>query len=71
MARTPSRLGVIASFDDHVGLGEVVGDDGTVHPFHCTAIGDGSRTIDDGTPVSFRLAPGRSGRWEAFELLRR
>ncbi len=69
MALIPSRSGVVSQFDDHAGLGEVTDDDGAVHPFHCTAIADGSRTIDAGTRVCYRVTPGRGGRWEALELV--
>jgi cold shock CspA family protein len=41
---------------------------GDLYPFHCTAVADGSRTIATGTVVSFRVVPGRLGRWEATEL---
>jgi cold shock CspA family protein len=61
----------VSSFDDARGLGEVTGDDGTVYPFHCTAIADGSRTIEVGTVVIFDVVAGRMGRWEAGALERR
>jgi hypothetical protein len=35
------------------------------YPFHCTAIADGSRTIEVGTFVTFDVVAGRLGRWEA------
>lgn len=57
--------GTVASFDEHRGLGEVAGDDGRTYPFHCTAIADGSRTIDQGTAVRFDVVAGPRGRWEA------
>ncbi|HEY6531084.1 MAG TPA: hypothetical protein VIY72_02185 [Acidimicrobiales bacterium] len=63
-----SRRGTIVAFDDPRGLGEVRADDGVDYPFHCTAVADGSRSIAVGTPVSFRVAAGRLGRWEAAEL---
>jgi hypothetical protein len=43
-------------------------EDGSQHWFHCTAIADGTRTIDVGAPVIFRLAAGHLGRWEATDL---
>jgi cold shock CspA family protein len=61
---SPGR-GIVESFDDPRGLGVVRSDEGVDYPFHCTAVADGTRTIAVGTPVSFRVAPGRSGRWEA------
>ena len=60
-----TRTGSVTAFDHHRGLGEVTADDGTAHPFHCTAIADGTRTIEEGTPVHFDVVAGRLGRWEA------
>jgi cold shock CspA family protein len=57
--------GVVTVFDDPRGLGEITADDGTVYPFHCTAIVDGSRTIEVGARVHFGVVAGRLGRWEA------
>jgi cold shock CspA family protein len=62
---------VVRSFDDGRGLGELVADDGTTYSFHCTAIADGSRSIDEGEVVSFEVVPGRRGRWEASRIERR
>jgi cold shock CspA family protein len=62
--------GVVATFDDPRGLGTVRGDDGVEYPFHCTAIADGSRTIDIGTEVTWSVAAGRLGRWEAVGITR-
>ena len=62
--------GVVAAFDDHAGVGTVTADDGVDYFFHCTQIADGSRTIATGTEVSFEVAPGRLGRWEAVHLAR-
>lgn len=58
-------VGTVTAFDEAVGLGTVTGDDGTAHPFHCTAIADGSRTITVGTAVRFEVVAGRQGQWEA------
>jgi CspA family cold shock protein len=70
--------GRVETFDEAVGLGEVsassasglAGPDVPVgrYRFHCTQIADGSRTIAVGTWVSFRLRPGRDGRWEAADI---
>jgi cold shock CspA family protein len=65
MASTRLRTGTVTAFDDPRGLGEVTADDGTVLAFHCTAIADGSRTIEVGTAVRFQVRPGLRGRWEA------
>ncbi|HET6664693.1 MAG TPA: cold shock domain-containing protein [Acidimicrobiales bacterium] len=68
MASTRLRTGTVTAFDDPRGLGEVTADDGTVLPFHCTAIADGSRTIAVGTAVRFDVRAGLPGRWEATAL---
>lgn len=60
--------GTVAAFDPERGWGEVRGDDGTVRPFHCTAVADGSRSIEVGTAVRFDVAAGRMGRWEASSI---
>jgi cold shock CspA family protein len=57
--------GVVAEFDEPRGLGVIRGDDGADVPFHCTAIADGSRTVETGRRVSFEVVPGLLGRWEA------
>lgn len=57
--------GVVEQFDAEVGLGVIVdGDDGR-WPFHCTAIDDGTRTIEVGVMVRFERTWGGPGRWEA------
>ena len=74
--RRASRLdGVVAEFDDHAGFGEIEaggepGSGGTTQRywFHCTAIADGSRHVEPGHPVTFRVVPGHQGRWEATEV---
>ena len=60
--------GVVVEFDDPRGIGTVAADDGSTHPFHCTAIADGSRTIQVGTRVTWRIEAGRLGRWEAVAI---
>jgi CspA family cold shock protein len=60
--------GVVTEFDDPAGYGTVTADDGAEHFFHCTAIADGSRTIEVGATVEFEVVPGRQGRWEAADL---
>ena len=57
--------GVVVAFDELRGLGVIRGDDGADVPFHCTAIADGSRTVETGRRVSFEVVPGLLGRWEA------
>jgi cold shock CspA family protein len=63
-----NQRGRVTSFDEHVGLGAVTGADGTVFPFHCTQIADGSRAIEVGREVTFRLFAAHRGRWEAAEV---
>jgi cold shock CspA family protein len=63
------HLGRVASFDQARGLGTVVDDDGSPYDFHATAIADGSRRIDVGTPVAFDVVPGHRGRDEARGIL--
>lgn len=63
-----SMQGRVAEFDDPRGLGTVTADEGATYPFHCTAIVDGSRTIEPGTAVAFDVVAGRMGRWEATNL---
>lgn len=56
------RPGVVASFDDHEGAGTVRDAlDGTVWWFHCTRIADGSRHVDVGATVTFRVLTGPTG----------
>jgi cold shock CspA family protein len=60
--------GTVSAFDEHRGLGEITGNDGTMYPFHCIAIADGTRTIAVGADVEFDVVPGRLGRWEAAKI---
>jgi cold shock CspA family protein len=64
------RTGTVTDFDERVGLGTVTDGRGGLFPFHCTAIADGTRTIEVGTVVAFRVVAGRTGRWEAGSLVR-
>jgi cold shock CspA family protein len=59
--------GIVESFDEAVGLGEVLADDGRRFPFHCIAIADGTRAIDVGALVRFDLLAGL-GRYEATAI---
>ena len=56
------------AFDEHRGTGTVRADGGAEYPFHCTAIADGSRTIDAGTAVVFAVVAGHHGKWEAADV---
>jgi cold shock CspA family protein len=61
--------GRVQAFDPRAGVGEIEAD-GEVLPFHCTALVDGTRTIDPGTAVEFERAPSHLGRWEATTVSR-
>ena len=63
--------GTVTAFDEHRGLGEITADDGTVYPFHCTVIADGTRTIAVATAVEFDIIAGHLGRWEAAAINQR
>jgi cold shock CspA family protein len=60
--------GHVDEYDPRRGLGSVERDDGHRFGFHCTAIADGSRDIPVGATVTFRVAPGHLGRWEAATI---
>lgn len=61
--------GRVAMFDAARGFGDVLrADNQHTYFFHCTQIADGSRAIGVGTEVTFRLAAGRMGRWEAMAV---
>ena len=60
--------GQVATFDDHVGRGEIEAGGGMRFPFHCTAIADGTRTVAPDTVVRFRLVPGPLGALEAIGI---
>ena len=62
------QTGEVSSFDDDRGLGTITGADGTEITFHCTAIADGTRTIQVGSAVSYLTRPRHLGRWEAADL---
>jgi hypothetical protein len=57
----------VVAFDAARGRGEIECD-GARHPFHATRITDGGRVIAVGTRVTFELAPGPLGRWEAVDI---
>jgi cold shock CspA family protein len=61
--------GTVTGFDDQRGTGEITADSGSVLPFHCTAIADGSRTVTVGSSVRFNRAAGHGGRWEARHIV--
>jgi cold shock protein len=59
--------GTVTAFDERRGLGTIDAD-GREYPFHCTAILDGTRTIDVGADVTFEVRPAGMGRWEAAAI---
>lgn len=63
-----TRLGLIEQFDERRGIGVVTGDDGERHGFHCTAVADGSRSIEVGTRVVYEMRTGPLGRDEASAI---
>lgn len=58
---------MVVAFDEARGLGTIEAG-GVPFPFHCTAVADGTRTIDVGTAVVFEVRPGGLGRWEAAAI---
>ena len=68
---TPEVMtGRVASFDGHVGLGDIDAHDGSRHLFHCIGIADGSRSIEVGAEVDFELLA-KLGRYEATSIRKR
>ena len=63
--RPDLEFGTVADFDASTGWGVIWVEGGSEFPFHCTAIADGTRTIETGIAVTFQLAPGHRGQWEA------
>jgi cold shock CspA family protein len=64
----PLSVGHVTAFDARRGWGTVTDTEGTAFAFHATAIADGTRRIALGTEVSFVVAPGHRGRYEARGL---
>jgi cold shock CspA family protein len=60
--------GIVVAFDDPRGIGEIEGSEGRRYPFHCTAILDGTRSIEVGAAVSFEVRAATMGRWEAARI---
>jgi CspA family cold shock protein len=61
--------GTVRGFDEAKGLGVIAADD-RAFPFHCIEIADGTRTIDAGQAVTFRLLP-RFGAFQAGAIEKR
>lgn len=64
-----TATGTVTAFDERRGLGTISAD-GVEHPFHCTALVDGTRSVRVGQRVEFRVVPGRRGDWEAAEVVK-
>ncbi|HNJ97689.1 MAG TPA: cold shock domain-containing protein [Ilumatobacteraceae bacterium] len=62
-------FGTVVSFDDGMGLGEVKSADGTRLQFHCIELSDGTRSIEVGVNVRFRVIS-KLGRYEAADVTR-
>ena len=62
--------GVVTGWDDRAGYGTITAETGESYFFHCTQLQDGSRTIDEGTTVTFDVVAGRLGRWEAENVVK-
>jgi cold shock CspA family protein len=58
-------IGTVVEFDEHKGYGTVEAEDGRRLFFHCTALADGTRSVDVGAEVTFEVRPGHLGKWEA------
>jgi cold shock CspA family protein len=63
--------GTVVAFDEQRGYGAVRPADGDELFFHCTELADGTRTIEVGAAVSFDVAAGHLGRYEAVNVRRR
>ena len=64
----PDVRGTVTMFDKQVGLGEITTADGSLVPFHCIVIADGSRDIPVGVEVEFDLLA-KLGRYEAGHIV--
>ena len=64
--------GTVTAFDEARGCGTVRADDGATYCFHCTAIADGTRTIEVGTAGDLRRGgrPSAAGRRPRPEKVR-
>lgn len=60
--------GVVDSYDPDAGLGVVSALSGEQWQFHCTVISNGTRSIEPGAAVRFRVGPAGPGRFEAFDV---
>lgn len=61
--------GTVTAFSELRGIG-VIESDGARYAFHCTQIGDGTRSIRVGAAVEFDVVPGHRGDWEAAHIVK-
>lgn len=66
----PDRSGVVAAFDEHVGLGSIALDDGREVSFHATQLTDGTAQIERATPVRVHVVRWHRGELEATSISR-
>lgn len=59
---------MVTAFEADRGLGTVTEDGGSRFSFHCTAITDGSRQVEEGRRVRFVVRPGHGGQLEAWAV---
>lgn len=64
------RAGVVSAFESERGVGTITGTDGASFFFHCTALVDGSREVEEGREVLF-VVRAAHGRLEATSVLKR
>ena len=60
--------GRVVDFDEPRGWGTIEAGHAR-YPFHCTALLDGTRTVEPGTAVGFEVRAGGMGRWEATRVV--
>ena len=63
-----SERGRVADYDDHKGWGYIATDEGRLLFFHCTAIADGTRTIDVDADVEYDEVVDPRGKPEAANV---
>lgn len=60
----------VIDFDESRGLGSARSDAGDVYSFHCSALADGTRAVEVGTVVFFRICGALAGEFEARDLVK-
>lgn len=64
------RSGVVEAFEPDRGTGTIAAEDGARFFFHCTALVDGSREVEEGREVLF-VVRAVHGRLEASAVVKR